>query len=45
MKITFENKKSEKEHLVIIYKKKISFNQLNLDKNQINLIQNSNLYL
>ena len=43
MKITFENKKSEKEHLVIIYKKKISFNQLNLDKNQINLIQNSNL--
>ena len=43
MKITFEKKKNEKDHLVIIYKNKLSFNQLALSTEQINLIKNSNI--
>ena len=34
MKITFEKKKNEKDHLVIIYKNKLSFNQLALVLNK-----------
>ena len=43
MKITFEKKKNEKDHLVIIYKNKLSFNQLALSTEQINLLKNSNI--
>ena len=43
MKITFEKKKNEKDHLVIIYKNKLSFNELALNTEQINLIKNSNI--
>ena len=43
MKITFEKKKTEKDHLVIIYKNKLSFNELALNSEQINLIKNSNI--
>ena len=43
MKITFEKKKNEKDHLVIIYKNKLSFNQQALNTEQINLLKNSNI--
>ena len=43
MKITFEKKKNEKDHLVIIYKNKLSFNQLALSTEQISLLKNSNI--
>ena len=42
MKITFEKKITEKDHLVIIYKNKPSFNKLTLNTEQINLIKNTN---
>ena len=45
MKITFEKKKTEKDHLVIIYKNKLSFNQLVLNIEQNNLLKNSNIFL
>ena len=44
MKITFEKKKNEKDHLVIIYKNKLSFNQYSLSAEQINLLKNSNIF-
>ena len=43
MKITFEKKKNEKDHLVIIYKNKLSFNQLALSTEQINLADFDNV--
>ena len=42
MKITFEKKKTEKDHLVFIYKNKLSFSQTTLNTEQINLLKNSN---
>ena len=44
MKITFEKKKTGKDHLVIIYKNKPNLNNLNLNSEQINLIKNSNIF-
>ena len=38
MKITFETKKTEKDHLVFIYKNKLSFSNLALNSEQIDLI-------
>ena len=38
-----KKKKTEKDHLVIIYKNKLSFNQLALNSEQINLLKNSNI--
>ncbi len=43
MKITFETKKTEKDHLVFIYKNKLSFSNLALNSEQIDLLKNSNL--
>ena len=43
MKITFEKKKTEKDHLVFIYKNKLSFSNLALNSEQIDLLKNSNL--
>ena len=43
MKITFEKKKTEKDHLVFIYKNKTSFNQLSLNNEQISLLKNLNI--
>ena len=43
MKITFEKKKTEKDHLVFIYKNKTTFNQLSLNNEQISLLKNLNI--
>ncbi len=43
MKITFEKKKTEKDHLVLIYKNKLSFSHFDLNTEQISLLKNSNL--
>ena len=43
MKITFEKKKTEKDHLVFIYKNKLSFSQLSLNNEQTNLLKSSNI--
>ena len=43
MKITFEKKKTEKDHLVFIYKNKLNFSQLSLNNEQTNLLKSSNI--
>ncbi len=44
MKITFEKKKTVKDHLVIIYKNKLNFNDISLDNEQKNLLQSSSIF-
>ena len=43
MKITFEKKKNENDHLVFIYKDKLSLNQHVLSTEQKNIVKNSNI--
>ena len=43
MKITFEKKKTEKDHLVFIYKNKIIYKKIILNNKQIDIQKNSNL--